>query len=707
MRSVLTAVLALALVVPAIAADAPLAYPPAPRGTVTDTFFGTPVPDPYRWLEQIDSPETTAWVKAEGALTRGYLDAIPVRPAIATSYRKLMNYPYSSSPFREGTHWFFYHNRGLQTQSPLYVRDSETGPARLFFDPNTLSKDGSTQLDRTSLSFTTDGSLMAYATQTGGSDWQTWHVKSVATGRDLPDRIAWSKYASAAWVGNRGFYYEGFDAPRGGNTTFAKLGAHKVWFHRLGTPQSADRVVATSAAHPDQFLSVQVTDDDRYVLLESEQGIGNSIAWKRTSEPDTAFRPIIALDPNVQYNVIANDGPRIYVWTNLHAPRFRVAALDLTDPKHALHDVLAQTGDKLEGATIVRRSIVASYLHDAHSVLKVAGLDGGFTQTVSLPGIGSASVAATKRDDRAFYFTYQSYAYPPVHIRYDLGSATARIVDHTAIGFDAAAFVTEQIFATSKDGTRVPIFVTHRRDMPLDGTTPTILYGYGGFDISWTPGFWTQNAMWLKMGGAYAVVTLRGGGEYGEAWHDAGKLLQKQHVFDDYLAAAQLLIDRKITSTPKLAANGGSNGGLLVGAAITQRPDLFGAAVAEEGVLDMLRYAQFTVGKAWIPEYGDPQSSDAMFRALYAYSPVHNVRDGTPYPPTLVMTADHDDRVFPAHSYKFVAALQHAQMGPNPILLRVQLNEGHFAGLTTEQSVALGADFYAFLAQELNFTPTL
>jgi len=356
---------------------------------------------------------------------------------------------------------------------------------------------------------------------------------------------------------------------------------------------------------------------------------------------------------------------------------------------------------------MVRRTVVAAYLHDAHSVLRVIPLGGVPTRTVPLPGIGSVALAATKRDDQAFYYNYQSYAYPPAHIRYDVVHGTQRVHDRTITSFDADAFVTDQLFATSKDGTRVPMFVTHRRDMPYDGSTPTIIYGYGGFDISWTPYFSRQDAMWLKMGGAYVAVTLRGGGEYGEAWHDAGRLLNKQHVFDDYFAAAQLLIDRKITSPPKLAANGGSNGGLLVGAAITQRPDLFGAAIIEQGVLDMLRYPDFTVGKAWIPEYGDAHASQAMFAALYAYSPLHNVKDGTIYPPTLVTTADHDDRVFPAHSYKFVAALQHAQAGPAPILLRVQTNEGHFAGLTTDETIALGSDFYAFLTQELNFTPTL
>ncbi len=690
----------------ALVLAAALVYPDAPRGPVTDTYFGTTVADPYRWLEQIDSPQTAGWVRAENALTRRTLDAIPARPQIAAAYRKLFNYEKVSAPFRAGSRWFSYHNTGLQTQSVLYVRASENGPARVFFDPNALSRDGSVQLADTS--FTRDGSLLAYATQTGGADWQTWHVKDVATGKDLPDRLEWSKYSSAAWIENRGFYYQGYDRPTAANATFQRLGVHKVWFHRLGTPQSADRLVRASTAHPDEFLGIEVTFDQRYVFLEASKGSGNSLAWKRAGEPETAFRPIFALNPDVSYGIAGNDGTRVYVLTNRNAPRQRVAAFDLTDPAHRLRDVVPQTSDKLEDATLIGNRFVLTYLHDAHALVRVAPLTGGPARELRLPGIGSVGLAPARRDDTAIYYTFQSFAIPPTIYRYDVATGATRLVHRSAIRFDPAPYVTEQWWATSHDGTRIPVFVTHRTGPgAFDPGTPTLLTGYGGFDISITPSFSTDVALWLEMGGAYAVATLRGGGEYGEAWHDAGRLANKQHVFDDFVAAANLLVARRLTDVDKLAIDGGSNGGLLVGAVLTQHPELFGAAIAEQGVLDMLRYQHFTVGKAWIPEYGAADASAEQFAWLQAYSPLQNVRDGTRYPPTLITTADHDDRVFPAHSFKFAAALQHAQAGDAPILLRVETNEGHFSGLTTEKRIALEADMKAFLADALHFTPRL
>jgi len=681
-----------------------LVYPNAPHGSVTDTYFGTTVADPYRWLEDIDAPQTVAWVGAENALTRSELDAIPARAAIAAAYRKLYDYEKISAPFRAGSRWFFYRNSGLQTQSVLYVRPSENGSARLFFDPNRLSADGKIQLADTA--FTRDGRLLAYATRSGGADWETWHVKDVATGKDLSDRLDWSKYSSATWVGDGGFYYAGYDPPTAANATFAQLGAHKIWFHRVGTPQSQDRLVLASTAHPDEFLGIDATYDQQFVLLERSKGNGNSLAWKRADEPDTAFRPIFELDPNVGYSLVGNDGPRLYLVTNRDAPRQRIVALDLGDPEHRLRDVIPQTADKLEEATLIGNVFVLRYLHDAHAIVRLFDLRGRGQSDLPLPGIGSVAFAGAHRDDRALYYTFRSFAVPPEIFRLDLASRTYRLVHRSEVAFDPAKFVTEQWFAISRDQTRVPVFVTHRKDMRYDVGTPSILNGYGGFDISIEPFFSTSVALWLQMGGAYAVATLRGGGEYGEAWHDAGRLANKQHVFDDFIAAANLLVARRLTDPAKLAIDGGSNGGLLVGAVLTQRPELFGAAIAEQGVLDMLRYQRFTVGKAWIPEYGSAEASADQFATLFAYSPLQNVRDGTHYPPTLITTADHDDRVFPAHSFKFAAALQHAQAGDAPILLRVETNEGHFAGLTTEKVIALEADRYAFLVANLHFTPS-
>jgi prolyl oligopeptidase len=682
-----------------------IAYPPAPTSTASDDFFGTRVPDPYRPLESIDAPATKAWIARENAVTRRYLDAIPARPAIAAAYRKLYNYPKMSAPFREGKRYFYTYNTGLQTQSVIYVRDSEHGPGRVFFDPNTLSKDGSVQL--TDTSYTRDGSYVAYSTSTGGEDWQTWHVKKVATGRDTSDLIHWSKFSGAAWDGSRGFYYSGYDAPTSGNKTLSVLGIQKVWFHTLGTPQSADRLVFASTAHPDRFVGAEVTNDDRFVFLSSGTLGTTSLMWKAARAPDSAFRTLTAYVSNVDYSVIGNDGTRVYLYTNHGAPRFRVVAVDLRDPGHVQKTLVAQTADKLDGVTLIGNRFYLSYLHDAYSVVRVATTSGRALGSVALSGLGSASAPAARREDHIAYYTFTSYAVPTTIYRFDTRTMRSSVYYRPPIAFASNAYVTEQLFARSKDGTKVPVFVTHSRTMELTGSNPTLLYGYGGFDISETPYFSTSRALWLQLGGVYADVVLRGGGEFGEAWHDAGRLAKKQNVFDDFTAAAHLLIDRKITSSPKLAINGGSNGGLLVGATLTQHPELFGAAIAEQGVLDMLRYQRFTVGKAWIPEYGDATASAAAFHWLDKYSPLQNVKPGTHYPPTLITTADHDDRVLPAHSFKFAAALQAAQAGTAPILLRVQTNEGHFSGLTTDEAIALYADFYAFLTKSLDFSPHL
>jgi prolyl oligopeptidase len=697
---VASALVAVSLTLPALAK---FAYPDAPRGTVTDNYFGTVVADPYRWMEDVDSPQTTAWVKAEGDLTRAYLDAIPQRDAIRNDYRKLLDYEKLGAPFHQGPWWFFTRNSGLQNQSVLYVRRGENGTPRVLLDPNTLAADGTVAL--AGYDFTHDGKLMAYSTQSSGADWQTWHVKDVATGTDLPDVLRWSKFSSASWTGDSGFYYEAYDAPTAGNATLSALGAQKMYYHRLGTPQSADRLVYTAAS--DQFLAVSRTEDQRYDFFYRSKGDGNSLAWKPAGAPDSSFRELFALDPNVQYSPVGDDGTRIYIQTNLRAPRSRLAWLDLNDPAHTLHDIVPQSADTIDGVSLLGNRFYVAYLHDAHSVVRVYGLDGRALGSIALPGIGSGGLPGGHRHDRVVYYAFTSFTYPSTIYRFNTMTGQSSVAIRPKIAFDSAPYVTEQLFATSKDGTRIPVFVVHRKDLPLNGSTPTILYGYGGFDISITPYFSTGVAMWLQMGGAYAVATLRGGGEYGDAWHNAGRLANKQHVFDDFIAAAQMLIDRKITSTPRLAANGGSNGGLLVGAAITQRPDLWGAAIPEVGVLDMLRFQKFTVGKAWVTDYGSADASAEQFKYLFAYSPYQNVKDGTAYPPTLVMTSDHDDRVFPAHSFKFTAALQHAQGGDAPILLRVESKAGHGAGRPTEKIIDDVADRYAFLVKNLNFSPNL
>lgn len=696
----LTAVLLAAS--PVLAAGARLTYPDAPRGNVVESYFGTQVADPYRWMEDVDAPQTVAWVKAEGDLTRSYLDAIPQRNAIRDDYRKLLNYEKVSAPFHDGDWWFFSRNAGLQNQSVLYVRHGANGAARVLLDPNTLAADGTVAL--AGFHPTHDGSLAAYATQSSGADWQTWHVRNVATGRDLPDTLRWSKFSGASWTGDSGFYYEAYDPPQGGNATLSALGVQKLYYHKLGTPQSADRLVMS--AKPDEFLGVSRTDDQKYDFLYTSKGDGNSLSWKRASEPDSAYRQIFALDPNVSYSPVDDDGTRIYLQTNRNAPRGRLVWMDLNDPSHALHDIVPQSADAMQGVNLLGNTFYVSYLHDAHAQVNLYALDGRKLGQIALPGIGSGGLPGGHRTDRVVYYSFASYTYPTTIYRLDTATRKSTIAIRPKIAFDPSPYVTEQLWTTSKDGTRVPAFVVHRKDMRYDGSTPTILYGYGGFNIAMTPSFSTAIAEWLRMGGAYVVATLRGGSEYGDAWHDAGRLANKQHVFDDYIAVAQMLIDKKITSTPKLAANGGSNGGLLVGAAITQRPDLFGAAIPEVGVLDMLRFQKFTVGKAWVTDYGSSEASADQFKYLYAYSPYHNVKD-IAYPPTMVMTSDHDDRVYPAHSFKFAAALQHAQKGDAPILLRVESKAGHGGGRPTEKIIGDVADRYAFLVKNLNFTPTL
>jgi prolyl oligopeptidase len=690
---------------PALAAGGNLVYPDAPRGTVTDTYFGTSVADPYRWMEDVDAPQTTAWVKAEGDLTRSYLDAIPQRGAIRDAYKKLFNYEKLGAPYREGKRWFYTRNSGLQNQDVIYVRESATAPARVLLDPNKLAADGTVALAGTS--FTHDGKYVAYATQSSGADWQTWRVKDVATGNDLSDKLEWSKFSGATWVGDRGFYYAAYDKPKEGNATLSALGVHKLYYHKLGTAQAADKLVYASTAHPDQFVGMASSEDEKYYFFYTSKGDGNSLSWKRRGAPDSAFRQLFALDLTVHYNVVGDDGNRLYVETNAGAPRNRLVWFDVTDPSHALHDIAPQSADKLEAVSLIGDKFYLGYLHDAHSVTRIVDLQGRAAGAIDLPGIGSGGPPNAWREDRIAYYTFTSFTYPTTVYRYDTKTGKSTVAVKPKIAFDGTPYVTEQLFATSKDGTRVPVFVTHRKDMKLDGTTPTILTGYGGFDISVTPYFSSASAVWLRMGGAYAVATLRGGGEYGQAWHDAGRLANKQHVFDDFIAIAQMLIDKKITSTPKLGVNGGSNGGLLVGAVVNQRPDLFGAAIPEVGVMDMLRFQKFTVGKAWIGDYGSAEASAGQFATLYAYSPYHNVKDGTKYPPTMVMTSDHDDRVFPAHSFKYAAALQHAQAGDAPVLLRVESKAGHGGGRPTDKIIDDVADRYAFLVKNLDFTPAL
>lgn len=677
-------VTALLLAGTAFAASA-LKYPDAPRDPKPDNFWGVAVPDPFRWLENVDSAQTQVWVRQEEELSRSYLDAIPARTQIIDSYRKLLNYERTDAPERAGNSWFFFRNSGLQNQSVLYVRDSERGPARELLDPNKLSADGTVALGPEH-SFSKDGRYLAYATQSAGSDWETWHVRTVATGVDLADTIGWSKFSYAVWAGDTGFYYSGYDTPDSPNSTLSTLGRQKVWFHRLGSSQSQDKLIyGGDPAQPGVFANVLSTEDERYLFLLRTTISANSLDWRPSGEPDAAYRPLFSMEPNVTYTVIGDDGDRLYVVTNAAAPLGRLAWVNVGDARHALHDIVPQSADKLESVSLIGSRFLLNYSHDAHSLIKIADLSGKQLGAIELPAIGTADMAPARRHDRIAYYTFSSFTFPATVYRYDTLTGATSVLHRPSIAFDGSAYATDLDFATSKDGTKIPVFITHRKDMRLDGSTPTIVYGYGGFGVSLTPQFDPGTALWLQMGGAYAQAVIRGGGEYGEPWHEGGSVENKQNSFDDFIAASEMLIRRGITSTPNLAANGASNGGLLVGAVLTQRPDLYGAAIPEVGVLDMLRYQRWTVAKAWIPEYGSADRSETDFKYLYAFSPDDHVRPGTRYPATLIMTSDHDDRVYPAHSFKFAAQLQFAQAGDAPILLRIESRGGHGFGRPTDK----------------------
>ena len=674
-----------------------LRYPLAPRSDQVDDLHGRQVPDPYRWLEDLDSPETRAWIEAENATTEAFLATVPEREKIRRRLTEVWNYERWSVPERAGDLYAYFRNTGLQNQSVLYVTRDLAEPGRVLLDPNVLSEDGTVALS--GKMFSDDGTRLAYAVSASGSDWQEWRVRDVATGTDLPDIVRWSKFSGAAWTRDgRGFFYSRYDEPASGSQFKETNYFHKLYFHRLGTPQSTDVLVYERPDHKDWNFNATTTEDGRYLVIDVSRG----------SDPENrVFVKDLTLEGNVvellpdgdaRWQYLANDETTFYFFTTNEAPRGRVVAVDLRE--RTRREIVAQTEDVLDGAVVFGDRIIASYLHDARAHVVVYRLDGAKVGEVPLPGLGSVMGFTGKRSDRETFYTYTSYTEPASIYRYDVADSTSTRVFTPRVGFDRDAFVSEQVFYTSKDGTRIPMILTYRKGTPRDGTAPTILYGYGGFDISLTPGFSSAVLVWLELGGVYAVANLRGGGEYGEAWHRDGIKEKKQNVFDDFIAGAEWLIAQGWSSTPKLAIHGGSNGGLLVGAAMTQRPELFGAALPAVGVLDMLRFQLFTIGWAWTSDFGSPDDP-TDFRTLLAYSPYHNLREGVAYPATLITTGDHDDRVFPAHSFKFAAALQHAQGGDAPMLLRVETKAGHGAGKPTAKMIEEVADRYAFLVKVL------
>ncbi len=693
------------------AAPAPaqtLQYPPARKGDVVDDYHGTNVADPYRWLEDPDSPESRAWIEAENRLTAAYLAEIPARARIRDRLTKLWNYPKYGTPFRKARRYFFFKNDGLQNQSVLYKQTTLAATPEALLDPNLLSEDGTVALSTLALS--EDGRLLAYGTSASGSDWEEFRVRDVATARDLPDHLRWIKFSGASWTKDgAGFFYSRYPEPAGKALTDVNR-FQKLYYHRLGTDQAQDVLVYERPDQPDWGMNAEVTDDGRYAVLQVWLGTDrrNRVYYldlKAAKRPRVRGDVVRLLDDfDASYSFVGNDGPVFYFHTDLDAPRKRVIAIDLRRPARARwREVIPQGQDVLEGVQLIHNTFVAHYMRDASSRLRLVARNGESVKDLDLPTLGSIGAISGERKDDEMFYAFTSFLYPTTIFRYDFKTGATSVFKAPTIDFDPSGYETKQVFYTSKDGTRVPMFITHRKGLVLDGSNPTYLYGYGGFNISLTPSFSVAMLVWLEMGGIYAVPNLRGGGEYGEEWHQAGMHEKKQNVFDDFTAAAEYLIAQRYTSPAKLAVAGGSNGGLLVGAVMTQRPELFGAALPAVGVMDMLRFHKFTIGWAWVTDYGSADSA-AQFPYLYKYSPLHNIRGGTRYPATLVTTADHDDRVVPGHSFKFTATLQAAQAGPAPVLIEIETKAGHGAGKPTSKVIEEQADRFAFLVRNLGMT---
>ena len=680
-------------------ASSALSYPDARRGDVTYEHHGVTIADPYRWLEDPDAPESRAWIEAQNALTEAWLAEVPGRDAIAARLEELWNYERYGIPHREGERIVFSKNDGLQNQAVTYVLDPGADEPRVLIDPNTLTADGTIALSGTSYSH--DGSLLAYGLAEAGSDWNTWKVRDVATGADLPDTIHWVKFSGASWNhAGTGFFYSRYDEPTEGAELQEQNFFQKVYYHELGTDQSADQLVYERPDQPEWSLRGFVSEDGRWLIINSNQGTSrkNRVFYKDLSKPDSEVVTLLG-DGDAQYSFVGNDGTTFWFRTNKDAPLSRVIEIDVTQPE-VQTELIAQAANALNGVSVVGGHFVCSYLQDAYSKVRIFDLTGAHVRDVELPGIGTASGFGGKQDDPRTWYSFSGYANPGSILSYDVATGESELYREPEVAFDPADYVTEQIFFQSKDGTRVPMFVSHRADLELDGARPTLLYGYGGFDISLTPSFRPDRLHWMEQGGVYVVANLRGGGEYGEDWHQAGMKTVKQNVFDDFIAAGEALIGLGYTNSSRLAIHGGSNGGLLVGACVNQRPDLFGAAIPAVGVMDMLRFHLFTIGWAWVSDYGSVENEDE-FRALLAYSPYHNAEPGTCYPPVMVTTSDHDDRVVPAHSFKYAAAMQHAQGCENPILIRIETRAGHGAGKPTSKRIEQATDETAFLLRAL------
>ena len=685
-----------------------LEYPVSKQVSQIDDYFGTPVADPYRWLEDDvrNSGEVRAWVESQNSLTFSQIKQLPYRKEIKARLTKLWDYEKFGTPFKRGQRYFYFKNNGLQNQNVLYKLQSLGDEPTALIDPNQWSADGTNALG--GLEFSDDGKLLAYGVQKAGSDWRTWEVMEVESGKKLSDELNWIKFGSVSWTkDSKGFFYSCYDEPKSGEKFQGLNLGQKVYYHRIGDPQSKDQLVHENQENPKYGFLPEVSEDGKYLVITVWQGTDDRyrVLYRSLEDPNSKLTPLIKGFEN-EYSFLGNNGSKFYFKSDFNAPKKCILLIDTLHPEPGHWKVVVpESDDSMESAGIVGDNFIVQYLQDAKSQVKLYDLGGNYTREVKFPGIGTASGFSGRRDQHETFYSFSSFNQPPSVYRYDLKSGKSNLIREAKVDFNPDDFVVKQVFYKSNDGTQVPMFIAHKKGLTLNGETPTLLYAYGGFNISLTPSFSISRLQWMEMGGIFAMPNLRGGGEYGKAWHKAGTKTKKQNVFDDFIAAAEYLIAEGYTSAEHLGIQGGSNGGLLVGACMAQRPDLYGACLPAVGVMDMLRFHKFTAGRFWVDDYGSSEASAEEFNALFAYSPYHNLVDGVEYPPTMVTTADTDDRVVPGHSFKFAARLQAAQAGPNPVLIRIETKAGHGAGKPTAKIIEEYADQWAFLAKHLGLTP--
>jgi prolyl oligopeptidase len=701
-KKVITLLLLFVLFFPILIHSQTLDYPDTKKVDTVDTYFGTEVPDPYRWLEDDNSKETEEWVKAQNELTQSYLSKISFRDDIQKRLTEIWDYEKYSAPSKKGEYYFFSKNEGLQEQSVIYYQKGLDGEPEVFLDPNKFSDDGSVSLK--GMYFSKDHQYCGYGISRGGSDWTEFYVMNVDDKNKLDDHIKWVKFSGMSWYKD-GFFYSRYDKPEEGEKLKAKNEYQKLYYHKLGTPQSEDKLVHQNTDKPKRGFGAQVTDDQKYLIINIWEGSAtyNLLSYKNLEE-DSEIKPIIT-EPEARYWVIDNIGDKFLVQTDYKAPNMKVVMMDPENPsKENWEEIIPESENSLKGVSYVGGRLIASYLEDATTRVKVFDTDGNHLHDVDLPGIGSASGFGGEKDQNEVFYSFSSFTQPTTIYKYNIKENKSELFRKSQVKFEPENFTTKQVFYKSKDGTEIPMFIVHKKGLELDGTNPTLLYAYGGFNISMTPSFRLSIIPLLENGAVYAMACLRGGGEYGEKWHKAGMLENKQNVFDDFIAAAEYLIEENYTNSDKLAIQGGSNGGLLVGAVTNQRPELFEVAIPQVGVMDMLRFHKFTIGWAWVSEYGSSEDS-TQFEYLYDYSPLHNIKSGVDYPAVLATTADHDDRVFPAHTFKYMATLQEKDTGDEPTLVRIETKVGHGAGTSTSKTIDLYADLWSFMLYNMDEKP--